>query len=201
MRVKLDRVFPLAVGADDAWRLLQDVEQVAACMPGARITEQIDATHYKGEINVKIGPASAAFKGDLEVQEMDQAARRLKLLGKGADARGASTASMELTAGIREAGEGSSELAGDCEVQVNGKLASFGGRMMNQVSSQILDQFADNFGARIQSARDAAKVGGDGVTGAAAAEPERQLNALVLLWRSLVGMIKDLFRSKPAPRE
>lgn len=198
MKVKIDRVFPLAASAAAAWRLLEDVEKVAACMPGASITEQIDASKYKGEINVKIGPAAAAFSGDLEVKEIDPEARRIQLVGKGADKRGASTASMDLTANIRDAGEGASELVGQAEVVVNGKLASFGGRMMTQVSNQILEQFAGNFADRIEPETRSATAG-DAQPQDAAPQPGAELNALTLMWRSLVGMIKDLFRPKTKP--
>ncbi len=192
MRVNLDRVFPLNAPVAASWHLLQDVEKVAACMPGARITERIDESNYKGEINVKIGPAAAAFQGDLEVMDLDHDARRIRLVGKGADKRGASTASMDLTANVREADGEGSELVGECEVVVNGKLASFGGRMMTQVSNQVLQQFADNFAGQIESGGEDA----GGEASGAESQPERQLNALALLWHSLVGMIKEWFRPK-----
>jgi uncharacterized protein len=147
MEVKLDKRYPLAVDTARAWRMLRDVKAVAGCMPGAAITEQIDATHYKGNVKVKVGPANAAFAGDIEVLALDEAAMRLQLLGKGAD-RGGSSASMDLTATV-EPGEspGSSVLAGQAAVIVNGKFAQFGGRLMVQVSDMLLAQFAENFAA------------------------------------------------------
>ena len=38
MKVQIEKSFPLAASADAAWTLLQDLEAVAECMPGARIT-------------------------------------------------------------------------------------------------------------------------------------------------------------------
>lgn len=60
----------------------------------------MDATHYKGSVRVKVGPAVAAFAGTLEVLSLDPLTRMLKMLGKGAD-KGGSSASMELTARFR----------------------------------------------------------------------------------------------------
>jgi carbon monoxide dehydrogenase subunit G len=147
MEIKLEKRYPLTVGADRAWAVLLDVPRVAACMPGAEITEQVDATHYKGKVKVKVGPANAAFGGDIEVRAVDAAAHSLQLFGKGAD-RGGSTASMDLTA-VVEAGATaeSSVLVGTAVVVVNGKFAQFGGRLMVQVSDMLLAQFADNFNA------------------------------------------------------
>jgi carbon monoxide dehydrogenase subunit G len=147
MEVKLEKRYPLEVDEARAWAVLRDVPTTAGCMPGATITEQVDATRYKGTVKVKVGPANAAFAGDIEVQGLDDAARRLQLMAKGAD-RGGSSASMNLTATI-EPGEqpGHSVLFGDAAVIVNGKFAQFGGRMMVQVSDMLLAQFADNFRA------------------------------------------------------
>jgi carbon monoxide dehydrogenase subunit G len=147
MEVNLEKRYPLDVDAVRAWAVLRDVKSTAGCMPGATITEQIDDTHYKGTVKVKVGPANAAFAGDIEVQGLDDDGRRLQLMAKGAD-RGGSSASMNLTAVI-EAGEspGHSVLFGDAAVIVNGKFAQFGGRMMVQVSDMLLAQFADNFRA------------------------------------------------------
>ena len=43
MEVKLEKTYELDVDAASAWALLSDLRQVAGCMPGAEITEQIDA--------------------------------------------------------------------------------------------------------------------------------------------------------------
>jgi carbon monoxide dehydrogenase subunit G len=147
MEVKLEKRYPLEVGPAQAWAVLRDVPTTAGCMPGASITEQVDATHYKGAVKVKVGPANAAFAGDIEVLALDEAAMKLQLLGKGAD-RSGSSASMNLTATV-EPGDtpGTSVLVGDAAVIVNGKFAQFGGRMMVQVSDMLLAQFADNFRA------------------------------------------------------
>jgi carbon monoxide dehydrogenase subunit G len=145
MEVKLEKRYPLAASPAQAWMVLRDVNAVAGCMPGAAITEQIDATHYKGAVKVKVGPATAAFSGDIEILALDEAAHHMQLLGKGADKSG-STASMNLSAKV-EPGDTpeQSVLVGDAVVIVNGKFAQFGGRMMVQVSDMILAQFAGSF--------------------------------------------------------
>lgn len=145
MDVTLDKRYPLAVTVEQAWTVLADIRAVAGCMPGAAITEQLDATHYKGTVKTKIGPASMQFGGDIEVLAMDAAARSMQMVGKGADKSG-SSASMDLTAHL-EVGEtpGTSVLVGQAKVIVNGKLAQFGSRLLVPVSDAMLTQFANNF--------------------------------------------------------
>ena len=88
MKVQLERSFPMPASADTTWALLQDIEAVAGCMPGARITEHIDATHYKGTVSIKLGPANLSFRGEIEVRGLDAAARSLQLFAKGTEEAG-----------------------------------------------------------------------------------------------------------------
>ncbi len=208
MEVTLEKRYPLEVDAERAWAVLCDVRTVASCMPGAEITEQVDATHYKGTVKVKVGPANAAFGGDIEVRQLDVAARTLQLFGKGAD-RGGSSASMDLTAVI-EPGEtpARSVLVGNAVVIVNGKFAQFGGRMMVQVSDMLLAQFVDNFRAAA-AALPASSATGDApgleATAATSAAPPtpaapaqakakaNEINALAILWGLIKGWFAGLF--------
>ncbi|MEE9160147.1 MAG: SRPBCC family protein [Gammaproteobacteria bacterium] len=193
MKVNLEKVFPIEGSAQAAWECLQDIKSVAECMPGAEITEQIDESHYKGQVKLKIGPATAAFKGTIEIKGINPNTRELKLLGKGADLKGTSSASMELTAMIREVDARHCELVGNSEVVVNGKMASFGGRMMGQVSDQILKQFAGNFADRVIAK-------GEGAAAREAAskvsQQPKELNAFAILCKLIVGYFKNLFGRK-----
>lgn len=153
MKVALEKSFPMPGDVQAVWGVLQNIEGVAGCMPGAKITERIDDTHFKGTVAVKVGPASMAFKGDIEVKELDAAKHTLRLIGKGSDTSGTSGATMDLTARVEAGAEaGSSNLIGISEVTMSGKAAAFGGRMMGSVADQILKQFAGNFGKKVAAA-------------------------------------------------
>lgn len=206
MKVVIEKVFPLAANANAAWQCLQDIEAVGGCMPGAKITERVDATHYKGTVTVKIGPASMSFKGNIEVFELDVAGRTLHLVGKGSDTTGTSGASMDLVATIQATGA-TSELVGKSEVAMSGKAAAFGGRMMNTVADQILKQFVDNFSALAQSvsapqaAPSASAPAPDGPPAAAGARPparQSELNGLSLAWAVLHDWLRRVFSRKAA---
>ena len=149
MKVDIERTFPMPAAPAKTWAMLQDIEAVASCMPGAKITERIDAEHYKGTVAMKVGPASLTFRGEIEVKENDAATQTLRLIAKGTDTSGTSAASLDLTARV-EAGEGgASALVGKSHASVSGKAATFGGRMMDAIADQILKQFAANFAARL----------------------------------------------------
>jgi carbon monoxide dehydrogenase subunit G len=203
MEVKLDKRYPIAASLEQAWAVLRDIRAVAACMPGAQITEQIDDSHYKGTVKSKVGPAVMSFGGDIELQGLDARARSLQMLGKGADKAG-SSASMQLTAHLEAGADpGSSVLVGQATIVVSGKLAQFGSRLLVPVSDAMLAQFAGNFSA----AAAAAVVGSQAV---AAPDPEhasasvsaplpaapaavKELNALALMWTVFKGWLAGLF--------
>jgi carbon monoxide dehydrogenase subunit G len=149
MNVRLDKTVALPCTPEAAWAFLQDIESVATCLPGARITERVDDQRYKGTVTVKVGPATLSFRGDVAVQDVDAAARSLRLVGKGTDSTGSSGASMNLVARVDEAPGGGSTLTGTSDVSMSGKAAAFGGRMVQGVAEQILKQFADNVAARV----------------------------------------------------
>ncbi|MDM0035579.1 SRPBCC family protein [Variovorax sp. J22P271] len=198
MEVKLDKRYPLDVDAGRAWALLADVPATAGCMPGAAITEKLDDSHYKGTVKVKVGPANAAFAGDIEVLALDAPTRTLQLLGKGSD-RGGSSASMNLKATIED-GEtaGSAVLVGHAEVIVNGKFAQFGGRLMVQVSDMLLGQFVDNFrvaAAALPVAQAAPTQVAAAPAPAAPPAPAQasEINALAIFWQLVKGWVAGLF--------
>jgi len=81
-------------------------------------------------------------------------------------------------------------LIGQSDITVNGKMASFGGRMMDSVSNRILQQFADNFAAGV-----IAMCAGSGAETAAAetVQAPEELNGLAFAWHVLVDFVKGLF--------
>lgn len=225
MKVELAKTFPLPAAPDTAWKLLQDVEAVATCMPGAKITQRIDDTHYKGTVTVRVGPATLSFRGDIEVKGIDAATRTLRLVGSGSDTTGSSAGSMDLTARIDSADEGRSVLNGQSVVSLSGKAAAFGGRMVNSVADQILGQFAGNFAARFPAAApkstsaspagaSASSTGVASAEGAAATSsapaasrsptpasappPAAELNGLALLWAVIRDWLRGIFAGRRA---
>ncbi len=199
MRVALERSFALPAAADQAWKLLADVERVAACMPGARITERMDERHFKGTVAVKFGPASLTFRGELEVLSLEPASRTLQLRGKGTDATGGSAASLDLTARIEAKDAATSSLVGRGEASMSGKAATFGARVADPVAQQVLQQFAANFIAELEAraaAGGGAGAGSEVPQGSPAASPAKPLNGLALLWAVVRSWLRSLMGAR-----
>jgi uncharacterized protein len=193
MDIKIDKRFDLAASVEQAWTVLADVHAVAACMPGASITEAVDATHFKGQVKSKVGPAVMSFAGTIEVLQLDAATRTLQMLGKGAD-RGGSSATMDLTARIEAgASAATSVLVGQATVSVSGKLAQFGSRLLVPVSDAMLEQFAGNFAAAAAAVATAAAASAEAPAQAMPPAAPKELNALGLMWTVFKAWLARLF--------
>jgi uncharacterized protein len=191
--VSLDKRYPVSADVARAWQVLADVHAVARCMPGAELTEQIDATRFKGAVKVKVGPVSAQFAGELEVLALEAATHTLRLRGKGSD-KGGSTATLDLTAQLQPADGDSSTLVGNAQVILNGKLVQMAGRLIGPVAESVLAQFAQNFSNAAAALPVAAPVAPPSVATATVAPqqaptntppqsaPAPELNAFAVLW-------------------
>jgi carbon monoxide dehydrogenase subunit G len=193
MQVKLEKKHVLDAPVDAGWNVLRDINALAACMPGASITEETGENQYKGNVSVKVGPVQTVFGGTIDIISLDEANHSLSLSASGKDKSGTSNASMQLTASVSPAEGGGCELVGNSDIKVMGKMANFGSRMITSVADQLIDQFLTNFSNRVWAA-------GEGEAAAAAArkvaEQPQSLNAFALLWAMIVGFFRRLFRRK-----
>lgn len=193
MKVQLQKSYPMPGPAEVVWGLLQDIEAVAGCMPGAKITERVDDTHYKGTVAVRMGPANLSFRGEIEVQSLDAATRSLRLAAKGSDTTGGSAASMTLSARVEPVDAATCTLLGESTTTMSGKVASFGARLAQPVAEQVIGQFAANFAALVGTRRTDMEAAA-GAQPAPAAVPEaKALDGLALVWAIVKGWLRGLF--------
>lgn len=150
MPIKVEKTFRVDEPVEKVWIFLSDPRKVAACMPGAQITEQVDDHTYKGAIKVKVGPSVTDFKGELQVLRLDGQSHEIEILGKGQDVRGKGSAGMKMTGKLRPV-DGGTEVSSVAELNIVGILAQMGARVINQVNDIMFEQFVNNFRQQLQS--------------------------------------------------
>ena len=81
----------------EAWPLLTDVARVAPCMPGAKLTEAVDANTWSGELAVKLGPVGMRFVGELRfvARDPDAGLARAEASAREARNRGSADARID----------------------------------------------------------------------------------------------------------
>jgi carbon monoxide dehydrogenase subunit G len=147
--MRLTNEVTLAAAPDQLFAALTDVERVAPCLPGATV-EGRDGDFYRGSVRVKVGPISTAYRGTVRFLEVDRDARRVVLDARGTDEHGSGTAEAKVIAQVRPSDRGS-VLALDTDVLISGKVAQFGRGVLGDISQKLMQQFAQNLGARLGS--------------------------------------------------
>jgi carbon monoxide dehydrogenase subunit G len=163
--MKLDNTFTIPVPAEDAWRVLLDIERIAPCVPGAMITSA-DGDNYQGTMKVKLGPVGLTYKGSLSFKSRDEAARIAVIEGGAREARGNGTAKATVTCRLAESA-GGTDVFVETELDITGKPAQFGRGVFTEVAGALIGQFAANLAAEITASVGAATATAD----VAAAEP------------------------------
>ena|SRR5579863_7563618 len=178
MAIPIEKKFEVKEPVDQVWSLLSDPRQVAACVPGAKITDQVDEKNFRGTISVKVGPSATDYKGELEIVRLDPQIHELEMVGKGQDVRGRGSAAMKMTVKARARESGGTEVSSLAEVNVVGILAQMGARMIHEVSNILFAQFIKNFQAHLEHPSQ---------DGSAQAEP---LSATSLAWAATKGVFR-----------
>src|SRR4051795_9736074 len=141
--MKLENEFTVPASIDEAWTLLLDVPRVATCLPGATVEDGGgDEGVYQGAMKIKIGPITAQYKGTVEIQEADEANRRVAMRAQAKDARGQGTAAATITSTMEETSEGT-KVHVETDMRVTGPAAQFGRGVMQDVSAKLMKRFAD----------------------------------------------------------
>jgi len=139
----LNNSFEVEASREATWRVLNDVERIAPCLPGAQL-EEIDGDEVRGSVKVKVGPVTAQYKGKAVFIERDEAAGRVVIKGDGRDSRGAGNASALITATLRDVSDTHTGVDVHTDLAITGKVAQFGRGVMADVSEKLMGQFAEN---------------------------------------------------------
>ena len=148
---ELKEQFSIPAPPDEVWPLMSDPAVVAACIPGAELTELTPDGAHRGKVTFKFGPTVAVFRGETRLT-YDHPAKRCVIDARGIDQKGASRARARFDVEARgtEATEvtmvGGFEVAGPLEM-----FASAGGV---HVARALMAEFAANIAKVIEERRE-----------------------------------------------
>jgi carbon monoxide dehydrogenase subunit G len=141
--------FEVAEPVEKVWRFFDDIPQVAACLPGAELTEDLGGDRYKGKVAVRMGPVRLQFAGTADITERDEAAKRVVVHASGADEKGRGQASMVVTATLAQAGRGT-RVGVTQDLQLSGAAAQYGRGMITDVTAVLMRDFSASMQDRIE---------------------------------------------------
>src|SRR3954469_17835801 len=148
-RMKLEQSFEVKASIDQVWDVLIDLERVAPCLPGAAITERDEQGTYHGTFQVKLGPTTAAYRGQIKIENADEATHTATLKASGSDKRGQGGANATIVNKLVETDDGT-RVEAVTDFTITGRLARFGrGGMIEDISNRLMRDFAGCLQTRI----------------------------------------------------
>ena len=139
MRFEGDSFIP--ADPDTVWKGLNDPEVLQRSIPGCTAMERTGESEFTATVVARVGPVSATFKGKVELADLNPPVS-YTLRGRG---QGGPAGFAKGQAQIALASEGDgTRLTYVADVDVGGKLASVGGRLIQGVARKNADEF---FGA------------------------------------------------------
>ena len=147
--MELTNEFVIDRNVDETWTILNDLEFIAPCMPGAQLTE-IEGEEYRGLVKIKVGPITANYKGKASFIEQDAENKVAKLKAEGRDPRQGNANAM-VTATMAAVGDNQTNVSIHTDLGLSGKIASFGRGAIEDVSKKILGQFIENLREKLEA--------------------------------------------------
>lgn len=158
--MKLSNSFTIDRPSTDVFAAFLDIERVASCMPGSRVTAHPEPDTYEGEVKVKVGPLGVAYTGKFKILEVDHDQLRLTMRAKGRELHGAGNADAHIIAQLSEE-LGRTLVAIDTELGIRGKVAQFGRGVIGEVTDGIMETFARNVEQMLVSGGSSTTTGAD----------------------------------------
>lgn len=174
MKIEGSYVFeaPLAI----VWQALFEPEILAKTLPGCERLER-DGNQFTGEINVKMGPVQGKFQGKVEIADVKELeSYRMVIDGRGPAGFVKATPQIKLQA------EGAhTRMHYDSDVQVGGRVASVGQRLLDASSRAIVKQSLEGLHQQIKALASRAPVAAPAAPAAAvsSAAPARSVGVAV----------------------
>ena len=148
--IDLKEKFSIAGPPDEVWPLMSDPAVVAACIPGAELTELTPDGAHRGKVTFKFGPTVAVFRGEARLT-YDHPVKRCLIEARGIDQKGASRARARFEVEAR--GADTTEVTMEGGFEVAGPLEMFASAGGVHVARVLLAEFAKNIANVIERRR------------------------------------------------
>ena len=125
---------------EDVWELVRDPEVLATALPGTQSLDQVGDNEYEGAMNVRIGPVGGEFSGKVLISdEQPPESLTITLEGKGKPGFVKGSGDVNLI----DQGDGTTLMKYEGELQIGGRLASVGQRLLDTTSKSMIRQGLD----------------------------------------------------------
>lgn len=151
MSMKIENTFEVPLPIDQSWEMLLDIEGIAPCFPGARLTQVIDPQIYLGEVKVRLGPVTLTFKGRAEFEDIDPVKHIARVKAQGTDTQGRGGANALIDFALVPIDNGT-RVTIYTDLNLSGSVAQYGRGvgMIKALADQIIAEFTKRLTAKLQ---------------------------------------------------
>ena len=139
--MKLEGSYKLKVKKEVIWKALNNPEILKKCIPGCEIFEKESNTVFNVTATNQIGPMNATFSGAVKISNIKEN-ESYTLSGEGQSSVGFANGSANVS--LVES-DGITTLSYDVNVEVGGKIAQLGSRLIDGVAKKMSDYFFGRF--------------------------------------------------------
>ena len=139
--MKLVGSYKLNVKKEIVWQALNDPNILKQCVPGCESFEKKSDTIFAVTATNQIGPMNATFSGTVTLSNIKEN-QSYTINGEGQSSVGFANGSADVT--LKEE-NGSTTLSYEVDVNVGGKIAQLGSRLINGVAKKMSDYFFGRF--------------------------------------------------------
>jgi hypothetical protein len=133
---------------DTVWELVREPEVLAAALPGTQSLDQVGESEYEGKMHIRVGPVAGVFSGRVVVSdEVPPESCTLSVEGKGSPGFIKGTGHVHLI----DQGDDATLMNYEGDLQVGGRLASVGQRLIDTVSKSIIRQGLESLNQALQA--------------------------------------------------
>jgi uncharacterized protein len=150
MAFKIAERFEVQAPVEGVWKYLIDPASVVQCLPGAELLETQDDGAFVGQIKVKVGPLSMAYKGKGSFTQVDEATHTARMVGEAREVGGSGSTKVTMVSTVTALDGGGSVVSVDADINLVGRIVQFGRGMIEEVSRQMFRQFATCVKGRLE---------------------------------------------------
>jgi carbon monoxide dehydrogenase subunit G len=122
------------------WEFLMDPYRVAECAPGFQSMEVLSSEHFKPRVGVAVGPVKATFTLDVVLNDL-RPPHHAAMIGHGVAA--GSAVDMSSSMDLKAETETITAMTWSMNVDVSGKIASVGARLLEGTARKLTEKFFD----------------------------------------------------------
>lgn len=150
MSIDIKETFKVAAPIDKVWDFFLSPDNVVACMPGASLTEIVNAQRFIGAVKIKIGAVSAQYQGTITYKALDKNTYTMQMLAEGSERGGGTVSGTIATQLVALADGNGTEVRCNSSVDLTGRIVQVGRGMIEGVSAQIIKKYVTNLRARLE---------------------------------------------------